>query len=395
MEIRLPRLHEGQQQVWDKRVRFRVLACGRRWGKTRLGSLMCIATALHGGRAWWVAPSYPVASVGWRGVKALAVQIPGAEIRHVDRLITLPGGGTVQVRSADNPDSLRGEGLDFVALDECAFIKEAAWNEALRPALSDRQGKALFISTPKGRNWFWRLWSLGMSDDDPDWQAWRFPTGNNPYIPQSEVDAAQANLPERIFQQEYMAEFIDDAGGVFRRVMAAATSEPREEAEQDHEYVFGIDWGKHQDFTVISVLDATDRRQVHLDRYNRIDYQTQIGRLQGLYKRFHPKTIVAERNSMGEPLIEQLTRMGMRVTPFTTTNASKQEAIDALALAFERDDLTILPDPTQIAELQAFEATRLPSGMLRYEAPEGMHDDTVIALALSWQAIARRRTFIG
>ena len=132
MEVRLPSLHNGQQQVWDEKVRFRVLACGRRWGKTRLGSLMCVATALHGGRAWWVAPSYPVSAVGWRGIKELSQQLPGVDIRRVDRLITMPGGGTVQVRSADNPDSLRGEGLDFVVLDECAFIKEAAWSEALR-----------------------------------------------------------------------------------------------------------------------------------------------------------------------------------------------------------------------------------------------------------------------
>jgi len=130
----------------------------------------------------------------------LSQQIPGAEIRYSDRLITMPSGGTVQVRSADNPDSLRGEGLDFVVLDECAFIKEQAWTEALRPALSDRQGKALFISTPKGRNWFWRQWTRGNTDDE-EWHSWRFPTSANPFIPQSEIDAARESLPERTFQQ--------------------------------------------------------------------------------------------------------------------------------------------------------------------------------------------------
>ena len=395
MEVQLPSLHNDQQRVWDEHVRFRVLACGRRWGKTRLGSLMCVATALHGGRAWWVAPSYPVASVGWRGIKELSIQIPGADVRHVDRLITMPSGGTVQVRSADNPDSLRGEGLDFVVLDECAFIKEAAWTEALRPALSDRQGKALFISTPKGRNWFWRLWTLGNSGDDGDWKAWRYPTASNPFIPAPEIEAAQNSLPERIFQQEYLAEFIDDAGGVFRGVMAAATADRQDEGQPGREYVFGVDWGKHNDFTVICVVDAQERSLVYLDRFNMIDYQIQIGRLRALHERFKPVQIIAERNAMGEPLIEQLMRERLPVQAFTTTNASKQQMIDALALSFEKRDIRIIPDPALIAELQAFEAERLPSGMLRYGAPDGMHDDTVIALGLAWHGLTAGRATLS
>ena len=385
----LPSLHNGQHDVWDTKVRFRVLACGRRWGKTRLGSLMCIATALHGGRAWWVAPSYPVSAVGWRGIKELALQISGADIKKVDRMIVLPGGGTVQVRSADNPDSLRGEGLDFVTLDECAFIKEAAWTEALRPALSDRQGKALFISTPKGRNWFWRHWTRGNDSTEGEWQSWQFPTSANPFIPAEEIEAARRSLPERIFRQEYLAEFIDDAGGVFRGVMDAATAEHQDKGLPDHEYIFGIDWAKHSDYTAIAVLDATTSEIVHLDRFSQIDYTTQLGRLEGLFIRFQPRTIIAERNAMGEPLIEQLQRQGYPVQPFTTTNASKAQAVDALALAFERQEIRIVNDPALISELQAFETTRLPSGLLRYEAPEGMHDDTVIAAMLAWHGVAQ------
>lgn len=349
---------------------------------------MCMAVAALGGRAWWVAPSYPVASVGWRGIKHLALQFTGAEVRHVDRLIELPSGGTVQVRSADNPDSLRGEGLDFVVLDECAFIKEDAWREALRPALSDRQGKALFISTPAGRNWFYRLWHKEL--DDPTWKSWQFPTSSNPFIPQSEIDDARGDVPDRIFRQEYMAEFIQDGGGLIRGVRAAATATEQRAGIEGHEYVMGIDWGKHNDYTVISVIDATEKALVHMDRFSQIDYQTQLGRLDGLFIRFEPSQIVAERNAMGEPLIEQLQRQGYPVQAFTTTNASKAQAIDGLALAFERQDIRIVDEPVLIAELEAFEPTRLPSGMLRYAAPEGMHDDCVISLALAWHGVTNR-----
>ena len=336
-----------------------------------------------------MAPSYPVAAVCWRGIKALATQIPNISIRHTDKLITLPSGGEVQVRSADNPDSLRGEGLDFCVMDECAFIKESAWNEALRPALSDRLGKALFISTPKGRNWFWRLWMLGNSGTDDEWRSWRFPTSNNPFIASTEIDAAQSNLPERIFQQEYLAEFIDDAGGIFRGVMAAATATAQEQAVPDHSYIMGVDWGKHNDYTVLTVVDSTTNEVVYLDRFSQIDYTTQLGRLDAAFVRFRPEQIIAERNSMGEPLVEQLFMRGYPVQPFTTTNASKAEAVDALALASEKGEIQIPNDPALIGELQAFEATRLPSGMLRYAAPEGMHDDMVISLALAWQGVAK------
>jgi hypothetical protein len=384
VNVQLPPIHSGQQVIVADGSRFRVLACGRRWGKTRLGALLCLEVALRRGRAWWVAPSYKMAFVGWRLVTQLAAQVPGAEVRKAEQMVVLPGGGTVQVRSADNPQALRGEGLDFLVMDECAFIAEEAWTEALRPALSDRLGRALFISTPKGRNWFWRAFLRGQ--EGGEWRSWQFPTATNPYIAHTEIEAARLSLPERIFRQEYLAEFIDDAGGVFRRVVEAATATQQEQAEAGHRYAMGVDWGKHNDFTVLTVIDLQQAAVAAIDRFNQIDYQVQLGRLQGLYERFRPITVVAERNSMGEPLIEQLGRQGLPVTAFNTTNATKTQAIEALALAFERGALRILSDPTLIGELQAYEMERLPSGLVRYGAPEGMHDDMVMSLALAWTA---------
>jgi len=97
LEVTLPNLHVGQRAVKDSPARYKVLACGRRWGKTRLGTALCLETALRGKRAWWVAPSYKLAAVGWRGVTLLARQLPGADVHQAERMITLPTGGTVQV----------------------------------------------------------------------------------------------------------------------------------------------------------------------------------------------------------------------------------------------------------------------------------------------------------
>jgi len=223
-----------------------------------------------------------------------------------------------------------------------------------------------------------------IDDQEHEWAGWQLPTADNPYIDPDEIEAARRGLPERIFSQEYLAQFLDDAGGVFRRVMEAATATPQDGAHLHHEYTFGIDWGRQLDYTAIAVMDVTTSSLVALDRFNQIDYTVQLGRLTALYERFRPRAIVAESNSMGQPLLETLQRDGLPVVPFTTTNASKQIAIDALALAFERGAIRILPDPVLINELQSYEAERLPSGMTRYSAPAGLHDDTVMALALAW-----------
>ncbi|HUW12874.1 MAG TPA: hypothetical protein VM537_24310, partial [Anaerolineae bacterium] len=193
-------------------------------------------------------------------------------------------------------------------------------------------------------------------------------------------------MPERLFRQEYLAEFIDDAGSVFRRVMDAATA-LEQEPQPGRQYVAGVDWGKHNDFTVVKVVDAQSKAEVYSDRFNQIDYVVQRARLVALYERYRPSAVIAETNAMGEPIIEQLQREGLPMQGFTTTNATKAAAIEALALAFERADITILNDPTTVGELQAYEMSRLPSGMVRYAAPEGMHDDTVMALALAWQGV--------
>lgn len=298
-----------------------------------------------------------------------------------------PRGGEVTVRSADNPNSLRGEGLDFLVIDECAFVAESAWTESLRPALSDRLGRALFISTPKGHNWFWRLWQLGQNAEQDEWRSWRFPTAGNPYIAPAEIEAARQMLPDRIFRQEYLAEFMDDAGGVFRRVMDAATLSEQAPVA-GHQYSMGVDWGKFNDFTVLAVIDATTREMAVLDRFNQIDWSLQRGRLAALYERYRPVTIIAEANSIGEPNIEALRAEGLPVQGFVTTNATKAQIIESLSLGFERSDLRILNDPTLIGELQAYEMERLPSGLVRYGAPDGMHDDCVMALALAWYGAA-------
>ena len=384
--------HPGQLEVHNSDARFKVLSAGRRWGKTRLGVNECLDAASKGGRAWWVSPSYKTSEVGWRPLRQIVRKIPNAEIRLADRMVILPGGGLVAIRSADNPDSLRGEGLDFVVMDECAFMQKEAWTEAIRPSLSDRLGRALFISTPKGRNFFWELYQRGINGEE-GWQSWTFPTSNNPFIEPVEIEAAKRDLPEIIFRQEYLAEFIDDSGGVFRRVQEAAVLDPQE-PQAGRQYVAGVDVASSVDFTVVSVLDAESKEMVYMDRFNRVDYPVLIDRLESVYHRYSLTSMVVEANSIGRPVIDELVSRGLAIIPFTTTSATKQSIIQQLQAAFENAQIKIVNDPVLVGELLSFESKRNPSGGFSYSAPAGMHDDCVMSLAFAWNGIRERVSVI-
>jgi hypothetical protein len=205
-----------------------------------------------------------------------------------------------------------------------------------------------------------------------------------------EIDAARRSLPERIFRQEYEAEFLDDAGGVFRGVMAAATAELLERAQPGGQYIAGVDVAALVDFTVVSVFDVKSRTQVYMDRFNRVDYPMLEERLASVYKRFNLDAMTIESNSIGQGVFDHLRQRGLTVLGFHTSATTKHAIISQLASAFEHNEITILPDPVQVGELQAYQGQRNASGGWKYGAPEGMHDDTVMAMAIAWQGISRK-----
>jgi phage FluMu gp28-like protein len=363
-----------------------VVNVGRRAGKTWLGLDRCATKETLPYAVAWFSPTYKMLLEVWR--EAVRTFAPITARRTVqERRLEFVTGGLLEFWSLENPDVARGRKYARIIVDEAAMVPNLMdiWQYALRPTLADYAGDAWFLSTPKGRNGFWQMFQWGQDPEMADWQSWQMPSMVG-MISQAEIDEMRRTLPERAFQQEILAQFVDDGGGVFRRVLEAATAQPQQEAIRSHQYVFGVDWARDADFTVISVIDVREQALVYLDRFNQIDYVVQMGRLQALYERFRPTTIMAEANAMGQPLIDQLRRTGLPVQPFTTTNATKAAAIDALGLAFEQGKIRILNDPVLIAELQAYAMERLPSGLLRYSAPEGMHDDCVMSLALAWQA---------
>lgn len=358
---------------------------------------MSLATesALQGKTVLWGSPTYDQCRIGWSEMHKAAGGVAQFATSRME--VLFPNGGRVIFRSLDNPDNARGHTADGLIVDEAPIVPQEAWYDVLRPVISDTGGWALFMGTPKGRNWFWREWVA--AQDAPDSAAWRVPTlgvrivdgrleraphpMENPDFPFVEAERMYQSVPQRTFEQEFLAQFIDDAGLVFRGVRAVSTAQPGTGARASR-YVMGVDWARSYDWTVLSVIDVTAKRQVAMERFNQIDYQFQLGRLKALYELWKPYSVIAEANAMGTPLIEQLQRSGLPVRAFTTTAQSKSEIIEALSLAIEKRAVTLLANETQIAELEAYDMERLPGGSFRYGAPQGVHDDTVMALALAW-----------
>ena len=375
--------HPGQREILESDSRFRVVACGRRWGKTE----MCAHEAIRylgepETLVWWVAPTYDIADIGFDTVeKALPDVVVDSVKRTKPKAIDLVNGARISFRSADRPDSLRGEGLDLLIVDESAMVPERAWSAELRPTLSDTLGEMIAISTPNGRNWFHEWWQRGNSPDHPDIEAWRASTYENPHVEDSEVDAAKTELPTRVWEQEYLAEFKDESGGVFTGLDAVFTDgDPADlAADSVAPYVTGVDFARHQDWTVILTLDARGRlvefRRLQQTSWPTIQAEVEDAGSHG--------GIVAVDASRDNKIVSDLAEAGLLVEPVKFSPKRKRELIENLTTRLEAGELT-LPDVPQLRhELEIFEYDVTPSGNVRYNAPEGFTDDCVDALALA------------
>ncbi len=202
-------LRASQLEVFHNPSRFRVLVAGRRFGKTELAlTEMLHASQKKDAKIWYIAPSYPQAkAIAWRRLKKVSRLHWAKTPSETELTVHLDSGSSISLRGADRPDSLRGSGLDLVVLDEFASMRPEAWNEVLRPALSDRKGRALFIGTPKGHNHFFETFQYAKIQSDPEWAAFQYTTAQGGIVDLGELHSASKQLDPESFRQEYEAEF--------------------------------------------------------------------------------------------------------------------------------------------------------------------------------------------
>lgn len=362
---------------------------GRRWGKTLMAGSVALACANAGAAVAWVVPTYKNARPVWRfAERTVAPASSRLSIRRTERVIDFPGSGWLGIYTADNPVGILGEAFDLVIVEEAARIPGEVWSDTLMPTLADRDGRAMLISTPRGRNWFWQEYERGKADGKQQ-ASFNAPSSANP-LPaiRRAYQLARERVSLRTFQQEWEAQFVADGAGVFRHVRQLSTLLPVP-PQEGHRYVIGRDWGRTNDASVSSVWDLLTKQEVFLELDEDTPFALQISRLKALAERYNNALVVAEQNSMQDALVEQAAGAGIRIMGFVTTNATKAVGVDQLALACERAVEPIFQnDERGMLEMEAFEASRTATGLVKYGAPESMHDDICMARLFAYSAIA-------
>lgn len=392
-----------QMTVASSKARFRVIAAGRRSGKTMHASfeLAIEAQRVEDKVLYWVSPFYAQTEFAIREVSRWIDPKYIAEIKvNSPRHIKLINGTYIKFKSADNPDALRGEGVWFMVVDEAAMIKDEVWEQVLRPTLADSVhqggGRAIIISTPKGMNWFYEMWQDGQNPENyPQIESFHFPTSANKIVPPEEIEHAKKHSTELSFRQEWLAEFISDAGAVFRNITACIRHPGRYLGNGPHEiiapdkdrfYHIAVDLAKHTDFTVITVMDDQGRL-CYFDRFNNLDWTIQCEKIVNVCNKYPMSKLILDSTGIGDPIFDFLSRL-RPVDAFKFTNETKTNLVSNLSICLENMAIQYPDIPIMLDELRAFTYERSDSGRFKYGAPDGKHDDCVMSLALatwSWR----------
>lgn len=400
LTVHLPIYHARQLQFRNSPAKRKVIAAGRRGGKTHGVAGIAVEALGQRRRVLEAAPVLDQTEAFWEACKRMLREPLAAGIarkNETDRLIEMDGG-RIRCKTAHDADSLRGDSADLLILDEFSLMDESAWTEVGAPMLLDNNGDAVFIGTPQRHNHFYNLFQRAQADDTGRWAAFHFPSTDNPYLSREALAEITGDMTQSAYRQEILAEFLEGEGAVFRNI-AACMNAPKTTPEEHngHRIVMGVDWAKSQDYTCLSLVCATCKAEVEHDRFNTIDYVIQRGRLAALATKWKVSEILAETNSIGTPNLEMLRRDDSlaveRILGFDTTAVSKPPLIENLVLAFERTECQWLPDPIWTGELEAYEMkTSANTGRPTYSAPEGIHDDCVMSMALAWrQALKVKR----
>jgi phage FluMu gp28-like protein len=381
-------LHENQMKVYRSKARFIALNCGRRFGKSWFGATKIIVSALKkpGGVYWVCAPTFSQTDIMWRMVLKL---LPKKYIKQIflgKLCIELKNGATIWAKSTDKYDNLRGEGLDGVVMDEAAMMHPDAWFKVIRPALMDKLGWALFCTTPRGKNWYYKLYQKGVKGTikyRDNWESFTFSSYDNPYLERDELAEIVEDLSELEYEQEILAIFLSDGGTVFKNLDACTRDYISADYQPGRIYTMGVDLGRHQDFTVIYVADTVTKEIVYGERFNRTAWSYVRSRIKSVFLKYGNPPVFLDTTGVGDAIQENLEGDGVTIVPYKFTLESKKQLVNRLSISFQNCDIFIPPDLVLREELESFTYVQTEAGNIKYAAPKGYFDDCVCALMLT------------
>lgn len=392
-------------------LKFVVGACGTKFGKTYGCSILITRMAWENPESlnWWVAPSYKQSEMAYRLVKRLLHPGTFEEFKADLRIeIKRPDGkwhSSIEFKSAENDDNLRGFGVHFAILDEAARISRPSY-ESVWTTMTQTDGRMVIISTPKGRNWFYEEYQKGEksylmpgdADPNPEWLSIRMPTWTNPYVKPQRILTMRKNMPADVFEQEIAARFMLESAGVFRGIDGCVKNllvdnmgRPLDELPiAGQRYVLGVDLARKRDYTVIIVMDSARHRVVYFERFNSMSWAVQKSRIVEVANRYNHARVFMDGTGLGDPIVGDVRNAGINVEGFIISNKSKQELIEKLRADIEFQRISFPNHPVMIRELRNYEYEINSNGNIKYSAPPGQHDDTVIALALADYGVNKR-----
>jgi hypothetical protein len=382
----------GQLEVMHSSARFRTICAGRRWGKTKLGAHEILKAARKpDSMNWWVANTYKNVRRGYREIvrqcppRLLAKPPPVDTSQNL--ALHFKTGAIIEFYSGERPDSMAGEGNDFVLMDEGALMPDLVWQQIVRPTLMDKQGDALIISTPRGHNWFWEMWKRG-KEGRSGYQSWRFAQTTNPFVPAEETAAAKEELPEILFRQEIMAEFLASGASIFGLgVETPGAVLPNILDPRGHVFL-GVDLAKYADFTVLDGVRASDRKPCFHERFNSLSWPEQKLKIKNAvdYLLSTPEveavTLILDSTGIGDVIHDDLAAEGLDIVPIKFSNQWKEAAVKLLAADMEQRRGFIIEEQRQ--EFESYEYSVTPAGNYKFEAATGHDDEVSAALLRQW-----------
>lgn len=393
--------HEGQKRIWleiqeahKKGSRHYVIACPRQFGKTYLFIQLVVyyGTRARSNPMMWVSQYN---SNSRKIMEEIIFNLRETDLiassNKQDMKIVFRNGSVIYFKSADNTKSIRGFSNKILFLDEMAFYPnlDDLWFKILRPTtLRHKDSQVFMISTPNGLNLFSAMNDKG---NDPTNKEYSSHTGfyvENPFVDKQEIINAKNDLPEDVYLQEYECKFLAMDASVFKNIDKLSTIEEWELPLFGNSYYAGIDFGKRNDRSVITIMNQDGNVVFIWHSKPGMDYTEQIGEMISVLKRYRVKSAIAESNSMGDPIIDILQKEIRSLRPFFTSQTSKRDLIESLQLAFEECLISIPTDlkyPSLREQLGRFEKKVASTGRISYQAAFGAHDDNVMSLAFCYK----------
>lgn len=373
--------HPKQKEIHDsinhdEGAKYYILNIGRQFGKTMLciNQLLYWAINHKGCNIGWVSPIYKQSKKVYSELKKSTIN-SGYFTYNDSELIIKGFGSVIQFFSAERADGIRGNTFDYLVMDEADFMKNKTWEEVLQPTVLVKGRKVVFISTPRGKRLMYKLSMLRHSDDR--YRYFKYSSYDNPMIDPKEIDGIKLTIPEHIFQQEYLAEFLDGATGLFKNIRQSIGV-----GVNNGKLYGGLDIGRADDYTVLTI-GTKEGAVIHIERWRQDEWSNIINKVAKIINEYNALVYV-EVNNQGDVFFEMLKKLvGNRIAPFTTSSKTKPIMVEDLAVSFEQNELTIPNIEWFIDELESFTYVfNIQTRNVKYSAPEGMHDDSVISLSL-------------